>query len=504
MPVVAAVPGVAPGYISRAYEKSLRDRIEPLTASDARDTWTIAPRKRSETLIERSAIELLTTHRAIAGGGIGLMFPTLPGEAFEILAQLESHMQAPRPKGRTVWRLLDRLAAKTEHMWSDATIAAVGRASMLTVFSNFPVGLLRLPGNTSPLSGRVPITHRPLLPLTRALQTEFSYLPGIDLSRRVRVLVTECIPRVDPVGKLSRIGWEATRTMLTRAADVLEIELAETLSPRALRATVAERRPDVLIISAHGVASANGTVAGLAIGDDFVLGPGIGPLPPVVLLSACHVAPKGAGTIGIVDMLLREGAMAVLGTQVPVDVRHNTLLMGRFLVNIAEVLAGREPHGNLLEVWQRVQAGNAVNDVLSATKWLRKWRDARYGEDSTVIGEFMMSRSAGRLRSGHVYADTEAALGEVADEVGVGHRVRSSIQDPATSLSRCSTGSPAVQSGSTSARSPRCSTSTLRRRGRVGRTDSATIRRPRPPAKLPPWTARCSAVCAPRERRSSP
>ena len=193
---------------------------------------------------------------------------------------------------------------------------------------------------------------------------------------------------------------------------------------------MAERRPDVLIVSAHGVVTPNGNVAGLAMGDAFVLGPGMGPLPPVVLLSSCHVAPKGAGTISIVDLLLREGAMAVLGTQVPVDVRHNTLLMGRFLANIAEVLAGREPHGNLLEVWHRVQAGNAVNDVLSATKWLRKWKNARYGKDSAVIVEFMLSRSAGRLHGGDVYAETEVILGEVADDLGVGHRVRSSIQDP--------------------------------------------------------------------------
>jgi hypothetical protein len=430
VPVVAAIPGVAPGYIGRAYEKPLHGRVEPLSVTDARDTWTTAPQERSDALIERSTIELLTTHRAIARGGIGLMFPTLPREAFEILAQLESHMRAPRPKGRTVWRLLDRLASKTEHLWSEATVAAVGRASTLTVFSNFPVGLLRLPGDTSPLSGRVPITHRPLLPLTRALQTEFSYMPGIDLSKRVRVLVAECIPEDDPVGKLSRIGWEVTRAMLSRAGQVLELELAETLSPQELRAAVAERRPDLLIISAHGVVAPAGNVAGLAIGDAVVFGPGLGPLPPVVLLSACHVAPKGAGTIGIVDLLLREGALAVLGTQVPVDVRHNTLFMGRFLVNIAEVLAGRAPHGNLLEVWHRVQAGNAVNDVLAATKWLRKWRNARYGKDSAVIVEFMMSRSPGRLHGGDVYAETEAILGEIADDLGVGHRVRSSIRDP--------------------------------------------------------------------------
>ena len=57
-------------------------------------------------------------------------------------------------------------------------------------------------------------------------------------------------------------------------------------------------------------------------------------MPPVVILSACYVAPRGSGAVSITDLLLREGAVAVLGTQVPVDVYHNAVLMTRFFYYI--------------------------------------------------------------------------------------------------------------------------------------------------------------------------
>ena len=69
----------------------------------------------------------------------------------------------------------------------------------------------------------------------------------------------------------------------------------------------------ILVLSAHGVFQGGLQPAGLMIGDEVCLGPGLGPLPPVVILSACHVAPRGTGAVSVADMLLREGALAVLG-----------------------------------------------------------------------------------------------------------------------------------------------------------------------------------------------
>lgn len=429
-PVVLALPGVAPAYARGAYDRSLLDRIEPFAAVDEADTWPATMHQRSDTLVERAAIELVTTHRAVAQGGIGLVLPSVPPEAFVLLAQLERHCEAPRPRAAVVWRLLDRLDAVTKHLWSDGLAALVARASTLTVFSNFPFGLLRLPGDSSPLSARVPIAYRPLLPLTRTVQAELTYVPQLDLSTRLRVLVAECIPAEDPVGAASRAAWGVAAEDIDAATVEMTLEVVETLSVGSFRTAIADATPDILIISAHGALSKHPNMAGLRIGDEFLLGPGLGPLPPVVILSACHVAPRGAGTVSITEMLLNEGAVAVLGTQVPIDVQHNALLMVRFLLYIREALSRREEHSSLLEVWHRVQTSNAVNDVLGGSRSLRAWATSATASGRSVIEEFMIAESAGRLRTGRIYDDTEYVLGEIADNQGNGARVRNWFERP--------------------------------------------------------------------------
>lgn len=430
LPLTLASPGVAPAYIRSAYDPSLNDRVEYLEAVDEADTWAPEIHERSDGLVERAAIEFLATHRAVARGGLGVMLPAVPAEAFGILSQLERHFETRTPSGSAVWRMLDKLNPLTAHFWSDALAYAVAQSSTLTVFANFPFGLLRLPGDTSPICTRVPISYRPLLPLTGAVQSELTYVPAIDLSDTPRVLVAECISPEDPVGAMARTGWKAATDFIRESGEPVRCEVNETLSIDALRAAITERRPDILIISAHGTLSPRRNLAGLLVGHEPLLGPGIGPLPPVVILSACNVAPRGSGAVSITDLLLREGAVAVLGTQVPVDVRRNALLIARFLIYISEVLEGREDHLTLLDVWHRVQSSNAVVDVLSGSPMLEHWGYSERDSGPPVVAEFMRERSAGRLRTGHVYADTEEVLGEIADEQGVGPRTRNWFENP--------------------------------------------------------------------------
>jgi hypothetical protein len=208
------------------------------------------------------------------------------------------------------------------------------------------------------------------------------------------------------------------------------MDVVEILSVDALRRALDASRPDVLVVSAHGVLAREHNIAGLKVGDDVLLGPGFGPLPPVVILSACHTAPRGAGTVSVTDLLLREGAVAVLGAQVPVNVTHNAMLMMRFFLYITEVLAGRERHSTLLDVWHHVQTSNAVNDVLSGSRSLQAWGRGRAANGRPVIVEFMAARSTGQLRKGHIYTDTERVLADIADDQGIGNRVRNWFQRP--------------------------------------------------------------------------
>ncbi|WP_196279798.1 CHAT domain-containing protein [Catellatospora paridis] len=428
-PVTIAVPGVAPAYIRNAYGATARDRMVPKNREPA-DSWVPDYTGESDAIVEHAAINFVTTHQSLAQSGVGIVLPAISPEAFVVLAKLERHFEQRTQNGPAVWKMLDKLNAIGAPILSEAVVTTIGRASSLTVFSNFPVGLLRLPGDTSPLLTRVPIAYRPLLPLTRTVQKQLAYIPPIELTQGLRVLVCECISIDDRIGPESRSGWAVAAERVNSEQPRIAMKIVETSSVRAMRDAIASYEPHILVISAHGVLLRENNVAGIQVGDQVWLGDGVGTLPPVVILSACSVAPRGAGTVSITDLLLREGAVAVLGTQVPVDVYRNAILMSRFFVYIAEVLASRVNHLTLLEVWQHTQTSNAVFDVLSGSPSLHAWGRDRNDNQQSVVAEFMGTRSVGRLRAGRIYADTEDVLAEIAEDRGIGDRVRNWFRRP--------------------------------------------------------------------------
>ncbi|MFF4792952.1 CHAT domain-containing protein [Streptomyces sp. NPDC001276] len=426
VPVALGLPGTAPAYTRNAYDGEVRRRTGPQPAVSPDDTWSVALHERPDHMVERAAIEFAVTHEAVASSGLGLMLPTVPPDAFVILAELERHFLTPHSSA-AVRRLLTRLNDAAQPLWSKELAAAIQRASHLTVFSNFPLGLLTMPGDSAPLCARVPVAYRPLEPLTRAVQHQVFAPPRISLNHTIKVLVAECIPLSDPVGRISREGWRIARENVAPEAATLTIIQAETLTLEALQQSVAEHRPDILVISAHG--KMVGNMAALVIGDAPHLDLGLDRMPPVVMLSACHVAPRGSGAVAITDLLLREGALAVLGTQVPVEVTRNATLMIRFMVYLAEENAKPGQFATILDLWHHVQKSNAVNDILDGSPSLRAWATSTTINGNSVIREFS-SRASGRLRLPHVYEDTERVLGEIADEQGQGKRVRNWFRRP--------------------------------------------------------------------------
>jgi hypothetical protein len=95
-----------------------------------------------------------------------------------------------------------------------------------------------------------------------------------------------------------------------------------------------------------------------------------------------------------------------------------------------EVLAAREPHTSVLQVWHRVQTSNAINDFLSGSDALHRWGASRAASGLPVIKEFMSVRSTGAIQLGHTYRDTENILLTIADEQGDGARIRQLLRAP--------------------------------------------------------------------------
>ncbi|MFP3472728.1 hypothetical protein R0J90_21990, partial [Micrococcus sp. SIMBA_144] len=79
---------------------------------------------------------------------------------------------------------------------------------------------------------------------------------------------------------------------------------------------------------------------------------------PVIILSACHVATKGRGDFTVNDAFINAGALAILGTLIPVDVVENAALTQRLFFYIAETLQGQHDCKDLAEAWKRVSNMN--------------------------------------------------------------------------------------------------------------------------------------------------
>ncbi|MCF2434306.1 hypothetical protein LV779_02685 [Streptomyces thinghirensis] len=97
-------------------------------------------------------------------------------------------------------------------MFTEPVMEAISRASMLTVFSNFPLGIATMPGDTAPLAARLPLTYEPLLPLTRTVQKAGASRPRIEWRNSIRVLVAECILASDPVARSHETAGGSLRT----------------------------------------------------------------------------------------------------------------------------------------------------------------------------------------------------------------------------------------------------------------------------------------------------
>ncbi len=110
--------------------------------------------------------------------------------------------------------------------------------------------------------------------------------------------------------------------------------------------------------------------------------------------------------------------------------RRNTMLTVRFLVNIARCWPDA---GTTERTCSRsgVTSKAATRSSTSSPGAIAAGvGGSRAPSGRTVLEEFMVMRSVDRLRTGDIYADTEAVLGAIADDMGLGDRVRSWFRNP--------------------------------------------------------------------------
>ncbi|MDE7433060.1 MAG: hypothetical protein K2N34_14260, partial [Lachnospiraceae bacterium] len=368
--------------------------------------------------VERDVCRFISTHRACAIGGAVIEIEDVPNELFILLEQMETHCRGTI-SNNYIWNMLNKLGRKLlDHIGVERAYG-IRCASHITAFTDFPIGLAILPGYSAPLCCYVPISYRPITPLTRALQIESVKMRSHYIRHKCKIIVAECIDPSDPIWSISRGGWKLlneknTPNMTVIVEDINSIAALKKFSNDNLDA-------DILIISAHGAYSKKKNLAGLYIGKELWFGEDNDlKLPPLVMLSSCHANPRGTGSVNVSDLLLRAGAMAVIGSFIPVDVFKNMLLFSRFVAYIQAALEGDKVIKTVIDAWSWVVASNAVNEIVGSNETLKMWMMRRRKNGRYPIEEFMLSRSKSRLHQHNIYDDTIKILREMLSEDGMG------------------------------------------------------------------------------------
>jgi len=383
---------------------------------------------------EKEIIGILGYHRAIAKNALFIDLDCASQEMFTELATLEEHCKVANKNNNVfIWKTLRRIGKLLNAKLKEFDIDIVRHVSQITVFSDFPIGLAILPECSAPLCCIKPISYRPLTPLTKAFEYEMEKSNQVYFGKQLKIVIAECVDVNDGIRHYCD-GLTATLKEMVQGDSEITLIVEDISSVRQFKDFVRKHSDaSILLISAHGTYQSKYNMAGLVIGNEIWMADDNDiHVPPVVLLSACHVMPRGQGAVSVGDLFIRLGAKAVLGTFIPVDVRRNATLIVRLFTDILEVRKGWSNMRTLDEIWSHVVCTNAIHEIIAPTSSndskLEIWANTKKKDGTFPQAEFKNKYSVGRLRSTHAYEDTENILGEIAVRDGLGEYYNSFIK----------------------------------------------------------------------------
>ena len=371
---------------------------------------------------EKAVIRLVGLHRAIAKEALLIELPMAGRELFQKLDELEINCKK-NTNNKYIRKALRDIGEIIERNLTQEQLGVINWAQHITVFSDFPIGLAVFSGGDTSLQCYKEISYRPLSPLTRCFQSEMYKRSQHYLGKRCKIAFAECIPD-DEQNKLVRIcsdGIIHSLKEMNAKNPNMQVTYRETLSVKDLKQFMADNiDADILHISAHGHYDRRNNMAGILVGDEFWMADESDyKVPSIVVLSACHVSPRGGGCLSIADLFIRVGAEAVLGTFIPVNARRNMFLMNRLYTYIAAAQEGSAQYKTLSEAWSGVVATNAILEMKEASPSFSKWLMGKNADGNARFLDFILNRSVGRLHNRTMYADTIAIIKEMLHEEGL-------------------------------------------------------------------------------------
>lgn len=381
--------------------------------------------KRSQQLPkeEKQCIRILGVHRAIAKDGVLLELPSVSPELFRELNELEHFCKENGVNGGKIRRSLRKIGKIFNQQMTEEQRFIIAHAKSITAFTDFPLGLAVMEDGIDPLLCFKNISYHPLTPLTRCLMVEIGKHRQIYFGARCRVGFLECIPKTKENCYVRGISDQTVFELkkLSKEYENFQVVYREAMNVSSLHSSLKNMGSiDILYISAHGFYDPRHNVSGLYIGEERWLGNENDlHVPPVVFLSACHTAPRGAGAVNSADLFLRMGAEAVLCSFIPINAHRNMILMIRLFTYILEAQKGNKQYKTLADAWTGVVATNAIHELIHDAPRLKHWMHDKGPNGIPRIIDFQLSRSVGRLRLGTTYGDTIALLKEMLREEGM-------------------------------------------------------------------------------------
>ena len=374
---------------------------------------------------ERNALRIIGIHRAIAKRALLMELPLTSPELFKKLNELEINVSGvSKANNSYVHKAIKDISGLLQTVFTYPQLWSINRSKQISVLSNFPLSLY-VPDKTDvTLQCQKEVSFRPLSPLTRCMQIEMSKHLQIYLGYRCRVLFVECVPDTD-ANKAIRMCSSLILNSLeesSKNSSKFEYQYEEAYSVKELVDLLnrSHDKYEMLILSAHGFNDRNSNIAGLCIGEEkWMAEDNSFFVPPIVLLSACHVSPRGNGSISAADLFMRAKAEAVLSSFITIDAHRNAILITRLLSYIVAAQNGNKQYKTILEAWGGIVASNAVLEIVKQSK---KFEDWLFGNNSDGISRFIdftTKRSVNRLRVSHIYEDTITIIKEMLHEEGL-------------------------------------------------------------------------------------
>jgi hypothetical protein len=266
------------------------------------------------------------------------------------LREIEQHSMRSDDRGR---RLLQKaylqLANEMSAELGSAIVAFIrDRSDAITFVGDAPIEWLRIAG--LPAMIRFEMSRISMTPGNAMLeQCSRSWFGTIASSALSDVLVVRSFEQTDPIREVleTALGSFDLERIAARFVDVeSEAKLIEALN---------SFEGSVVIFDCHGGHSGDSGHGWLSIGSDRVDVWGLAyraRIPPIVILSACSTFALAGSHASVGNGLLRSGAIAVVGTLLPVNAAKSSLFVARLLYRIDAFLPAIRELGVELITWR--------------------------------------------------------------------------------------------------------------------------------------------------------